>query len=757
MKYIATSLSQVKSRLIAVMVAIGGSVPSYAQAKSATLERHWYGLVGPLTVVCFIGWLVHWVLKKHTLVEEKPELVPRSFAELPKKRSLEYEKELIVKVLLGLAGVMTGLLLTKYNEASLWFPHSLITLTPLLFSLPSLAMLLRVQHRRSKQGPDMDPKVAATRRQLVLSLSVSLVSLAICQIGWLAHDSPGEWLGAATFCAALGPFLLFPLLSGSGPKIEKLGPGDPDYEAAMELSRLSNVRVRYVKVLSNWSTVNAFATPYRTIWLTQGTRLKLNPSEKRSIIAHEIDHLRSRVNFVLLAILAWWIAWEGLYQWLKHLPYMQEHDLYLHLIDSPIFFYLALSAAVSPLKRLEEYHADKFALRLVGSFDELALTLAKIHLRGERSPSMSKVQEAVSSHPSLLNRLRSLEKAAKQLGIPVAANAPEKVIENIVLYPLGEGIPTKEDLLAKGSKFIEQFEAKEDGLSVEEKLLWARALGNGGVECAENGRPSLAIDMQRIALRIREKYLGDDDHLTLVSKHNLALAYKDSGKFDKAERVSLQVLEARIKVNGRRHESTMNSINQLGRIYLRMNRLNDALAKFLESYELRSEFLGPAHLSTIVSMTDLGTSYLSLKQYDKAEVCLLNAADNSLKLSEKGYRNAISSLSGLATLYSKQGKVESALVHGQRAFNLAVQHLGREHASTLNAANNLALVYVRAGETSTGEELLRNEILAATRARVSGPKVTLLKKNLLTIVGKKGSKEEADALRKEIADEEGSA
>lgn len=73
-------------------------------------------------------------------------------------------------------------------------------------------------------------------------------------------------------------------------------------------------------------------------------------------------------------------------------------------------------------------------------------------------------------------------------------------------------------------------------------------------------------------LGISKRVLGGEHPSTLTSIANLALTYRDQGRWKEAEELGEQVLESRKRMLGHKHPDTLASMNNLALTYHRQGR-----------------------------------------------------------------------------------------------------------------------------------------------------------------------------------------
>jgi Zn-dependent protease with chaperone function len=188
------------------------------------------------------------------------------------------------------------------------------------------------------------------------------------------------------------------------------------YEMVQEMAAHAGVSVRQV-VLITLSVPNAFASIFRTVGLTTGLVEKLEPEEVRAVIAHEIGHLKARhphrtfagtvVLFVLILV-----GWE----WLRSLIASRLSDRAGDVFNFPFLFVVVsnilIALLLGPLRRRREREADRFAVQWIGDSELVIRALTKVSQSIGNPARLKRSDEALSSHPSLQNRIDAIRRGA---------------------------------------------------------------------------------------------------------------------------------------------------------------------------------------------------------------------------------------------------------------------------------------------------------------------------------------------------------
>ena len=88
----------------------------------------------------------------------------------------------------------------------------------------------------------------------------------------------------------------------------------------------------------------------------------------------------------------------------------------------------------------------------------------------------------------------------------------------------------------------------------------------------------------------------------------LELAYYEDGKWKKAEKLYIKVMNSRKMVLGAEHPSTLASITNLASTLRNQGRWKEAEELFVQVMDTRKRVLGAEHPSTLTSMANLAST-----------------------------------------------------------------------------------------------------------------------------------------------------
>ncbi|KAK8028999.1 hypothetical protein PG991_006055 [Apiospora marii] len=125
----------------------------------------------------------------------------------------------------------------------------------------------------------------------------------------------------------------------------------------------------------------------------------------------------------------------------------------------------------------------------------------------------------------------------------------------------------------------------------------------------DRGRWREKEPINKTALSLRTKVLGEKHPDTIWSMASLAITYHEQGRYNEAEKIKVEVLGLRREVLGDKHPDTIESMASLATTYNQQGRYEEAEKISVEVLGLRREVLGEKHPDTIWSMADLAATY----------------------------------------------------------------------------------------------------------------------------------------------------
>lgn len=183
-----------------------------------------------------------------------------------------------------------------------------------------------------------------------------------------------------------------------------------------EIPACAEISVRNILLITS-ATPNAYASIFGTVGLTTGLIDSLEPEEVRAVIAHEIGHLKARhphrtfAGSILLfaLIVGGWI-------WLQNILTARFPNQATVVFNIPFLFVvvsnLLMALLLGPIRRRREREADAYAVQWTGDPELVIRALTKVSQRIGNPSRLKPSDEALSSHPSLQNRIEAIRRNA---------------------------------------------------------------------------------------------------------------------------------------------------------------------------------------------------------------------------------------------------------------------------------------------------------------------------------------------------------
>jgi tetratricopeptide (TPR) repeat protein len=209
-----------------------------------------------------------------------------------------------------------------------------------------------------------------------------------------------------------------------------------------------------------------------------------------------------------------------------------------------------------------------------------------------------------------------------------------------------------------------------------------------------------------------QEYSGDFEGSQRDLLFNVGNCFQISGKYKEAERMQRRALEMMEKVLGQEHPDTLSSMNSLAVVLRRQGKYEEAERMHRRALELRERVLGQEHKSTLRSMNNLAVALHSQGKYEEAERMHRRALELREKVLGQEHPDTQRSMNDLAVVLESQGKYEEAEQMHRRALELREKVLGQEHPDTLSSMDDLALVLESQGKYEEAEQTHRRALEA---------------------------------------------
>ncbi|KAJ5523469.1 hypothetical protein N7513_013013 [Penicillium frequentans] len=245
--------------------------------------------------------------------------------------------------------------------------------------------------------------------------------------------------------------------------------------------------------------------------------------------------------------------------------------------------------------------------------------------------------------------------------------------------------------------------------------------------------------------------LGEDDLFTLANTTNLASTYRKQGQWKKAEQLQVQIIKTCKAVLGDDHFQTLSSMSNLAATYQNQGRFGEAEVLQMLVLETNKAKLGEDHPETIAGIAALALTYYYQERWEKAEyLCIQVIGARKIKLGED-HPDTLVSIHNLASIYLEQSQWEDAEQLLLQVIQARKAKLGDDHPDTLTSMANLSLVYNNQGRLEMAEKL--NILVLDIRKTKLGhehPDTLTSMANLALIYENQGLWKEAEQLEMQV-------
>ncbi|MBX3380149.1 MAG: serine/threonine protein kinase [Phycisphaeraceae bacterium] len=277
---------------------------------------------------------------------------------------------------------------------------------------------------------------------------------------------------------------------------------------------------------------------------------------------------------------------------------------------------------------------------------------------------------------------------------------------------------TLQTMDALAASYVEQMRSAEAEPLLREVLDIRKATSgadNTETVSSMNGLATLYADTGRFdeseklfeeASQIQERLSGRDHPLTLEVRSNLAwLEYwaamqektsnpeNSKRRIARARAIGEEVFEAKKRVLGEEHQSTLATMSNLASVYKQLGMLDEAEALARKDLEIISRVLGEDHPDTIVSLANLGAQLRSRDRCAEALPYLERAIRGSRKMLPPDHEGTGFALGWYASCLSSLGRfaeAEPAMLEGRA---IVAKKMGETNEITIQMTKDIVKLY----------------------------------------------------------------
>lgn len=219
-----------------------------------------------------------------------------------------------------------------------------------------------------------------------------------------------------------------------------------------------------------------------------------------------------------------------------------------------------------------------------------------------------------------------------------------------------------------------------------------------------------ALPLQRRALEIRRRFLGDDHPDTLNSLGYLGFVLWNLGKSEEAEAHFRDALERSRRVLGNEHMDTLALINNLAGVLGEQGKLEEADQYYRETLDRRRMVLGDDHPSTLVAVNNMGIQLQRRGKYALAEPYYREALEKRRKVLGEEHLDTLTSLNNMGFILQAEGQLAAAEPYFREALDKRRRLLGEDHLVTVASISNMGGLLRSQARLDEAEPYLRKAL-----------------------------------------------
>ena len=244
--------------------------------------------------------------------------------------------------------------------------------------------------------------------------------------------------------------------------------------------------------------------------------------------------------------------------------------------------------------------------------------------------------------------------------------------------------------------------AKENTLlqSIMETLGWVYL-----DQCRFDKAETLFVEAVEANLQVEDE---DNWWDAPISMNMLASLYYVQGRFREANEFCLKALQIVRSHMGEEHGALVSNLHTLAWGYHLQGHYEEAEQLFNRALEIGRRELSETDWHTLTLMRRFGEFHWELGHYDKAEQFLTHVLNNGRDAWGEQHPERLKIMASLGWLYHSQGQYKKAEDVLSATLKIAKRVLGDTHTTTVHCMHGLGTVYLSQGQYDRAESLLTN-------------------------------------------------
>ncbi|MCA9758224.1 MAG: serine/threonine protein kinase [Candidatus Eisenbacteria bacterium] len=252
----------------------------------------------------------------------------------------------------------------------------------------------------------------------------------------------------------------------------------------------------------------------------------------------------------------------------------------------------------------------------------------------------------------------------------------------------------------------------------------AQALNDLGIALVHAGRYERADSIASQALSMFTEQLGADAPQTSTARTNLAVVYKNLGRFAEAERLYRETLAIH-RAAGTEDPEVATLISNLAVVLRNQENYDEAIDLYRNALEMLVRTAGSEHHMVATVQANLAAALSTAGRYDEALPVLQAVLERDRDTLGEDHPYVAGDLANLAVLYRNLDELELAEESARASLEVRRQSLGANHPYCAKSLTILGSILTAAGQHESAEDAYR-EALQIRREHLSPSHPSLL-------------------------------
>ncbi|XP_065658494.1 uncharacterized protein LOC136083010 [Hydra vulgaris] len=199
-----------------------------------------------------------------------------------------------------------------------------------------------------------------------------------------------------------------------------------------------------------------------------------------------------------------------------------------------------------------------------------------------------------------------------------------------------------------------------------------------------------AIKILKAIQSFNTETYGENNELTLHTKHNIAICLMNMGKYNEALEIYYSVEKIRTEILGINHPNTIGTKHNIAICLDNMGKYNEALEIYYSVEKIQTEVLGINHPNTIGTKHNIATCLHAMGKYNEALEIYYSVEKIQTEVLGIDHPDTIRTKYNIATCVKNMGKYNEALEIYYSVEKIQTEVLGINHPDTIRTKHNIA-------------------------------------------------------------------